>query len=82
MIGGSSHYDSWFMANSGKSVNLKKWMTHFYLFKMIFLQHIARGINSGIIIVNVQRESGLRFWRAMLSGTFIDVIPVFLKFLT
>ena len=26
--------------------------THFYLFKMIFLQHIARGINSDIIIVN------------------------------
>ena len=25
---------------------------HFYLFKMIFLQHIARGINSDIIIVN------------------------------
>ena len=32
-------------------------MTNFYLFKMDFLQHVARGINSSIIIINVQRES-------------------------
>ena len=30
---------------------------HLYLLKMIFLQHIARDIISGIIIVNIQRES-------------------------
>ena len=35
----------------------KHGITHFYLFIIIFLQHIARGINSGIITVNMQRES-------------------------
>ena len=30
---------------------------HLYLLKMIFLEHIARDIISGMIIVNIQRES-------------------------
>ena len=47
------------MANSAKAINLKAWdgITRFYLLIMIFLQHIACGINSGIITVNIQPES-------------------------
>ena len=48
---------------------------------MIFLQHIASGINSGIINVNIQWKSRYRFQRAMLSGISIDGIPVFFNFL-
>ena len=45
---------------------------------MIFLQHIARDIISGIIIVDMQRESKSRFRRAILSKIFIDGILMFL----
>ena len=31
-------------------------MIQFYLFKMMFLQHVACYVTSGIINVNVQRE--------------------------
>ena len=40
-----------------KKKKKKNSSVYFYLFKMIFLQHVARGIISGIINVNVQRES-------------------------
>ena len=45
---------------------------------MIFLQHIACGINSGMITANAQRESILWFRQALFSGIFIDSIPVIL----
>ena len=62
-------------------VNLKTCHDPFLFIQNIFLQHIARGINSGIIIVNVQRESRSWFRHAMLNGIFIDGIPVSLNFL-
>ena len=43
--------------NKNKNKKQKNSSVYFYLFKMIFLQHVARGIISGIINVNVQRES-------------------------
>ena len=45
---------------------------------MIFLQHIARDIISGIITVDMQRESRSWFRRTILSKIFIDGIPMFL----
>ena len=56
------------MADSEKSINLKTCDDPFLFTQNGFLQHTTRAINSGIIIV-------------MLSGIFIDVIPVFLNFL-
>ena len=53
-------------------------MISFYLFKMNCLNHIALGIISGIITVNVQQESRRGFHWAMLSEIFIDGIPLFL----
>ena len=50
-------------------------LVHLYLFKMTFLQHIARGIVSVINIVNMQRESRQWFRQAMLSRIFNDGIP-------
>ena len=38
---------------------------------MIFLQHKACGIISGMVTVNAQRESRLCFRQALFSGIFI-----------
>ena len=56
------------MADSEKSINLKTCDNPFLFTQNGFLQHATRAINSGIIIV-------------ILSGIFIDGIPVFLDFL-
>ena len=46
-------------------------MIHYYLFQMIFLQHIGCGTISGIITVNVQRKSRLWFRQALFTGIFL-----------
>ena len=53
-----SPYNSRFMANSGKSINLKTCDDQFLFIENGFLQHVARGINSSIIIVNVRIVNG------------------------
>ena len=52
LINWNSHCDSKFLVNYGKTTNLKRALMHFYFLKMIFL-HMAHGLISGIITVNV-----------------------------
>ena len=57
-INWNSHCNWLTTVSSWKFINLKiHTLIHFYLVKMIFWQHIARSIISGIIIVNMERES-------------------------
>ena len=76
----NSHWNVWFIVNSGKSINLKTRTNPFLYTQNDFLQHIARGIILGIIKLNVQPESRKRIRKDLLSCLIvIESIPIFIS---
>ena len=76
----NSHWNVWFIVNSGKSINLKTRADPFLYTQNDFLQHIARGIILGIIKLNVQRESRKRIRKDLLSCLIvIESISIFIS---